>query len=807
MSERKTDLLPIPMPVLALRGLVLFPKMVLNFDVGREKSIRALDAAMDRSRRIFLVAQHSVGENDPTPEDLYPIGVVAEVKQVVKVQGDNVRVLVEGLYRAKAEDYLTTEPFFSATVTELPLRSTKTTSADLFTAMMRTVKELFEEYCFLTTKLPRDFLVNAMVAEDPIYLAEYIAGNIPVKVPQKQSILAESSPIKRLQLLATMLESENAILGLEREIYDRVREQIDKNQREYYLREQMKAISQELGDDESEQNETQEYLEKIAAAGLAGEVKEKLTTEAHRLMKMPYNSHEAGVIRTYLDTCLELPWNKSSVDKIDIVKAQKLLDKEHYGLEKVKERILELLAVRKLAPDIKGQIVCLVGPPGVGKTSIAKSIAKSMGREYVRISLGGVRDESDIRGHRKTYIGAMPGRIINAIKLAGTNNPLMLLDEVDKLGSDYKGDPSSALLEVLDSEQNVAFRDHFIELPFDLSGVLFLATANTLDTIPAPLLDRMEVINLSSYTREEKFHIAKNHLLQKQIKRHGLDSKTVKITDDTLYALIDFYTREAGVRNLERSIGSLSRKAAKRIVAEEAKKVTITGQNIESFLGPKKYRPEEIGKQDEVGLVNGLAWTSVGGEMLQVEVAVLDGTGKIELTGSLGDVMKESAHAAVSYIRSVCDRYNIQRDFYKTKDLHIHFPEGAVPKDGPSAGVAICSALVSALTNTPARADVAMTGEITLRGRVLPIGGLKEKTMAAYRAGIKTVVIPKDNEPDLAEIDKTVRSALRFVTAEQVDTVLQVILPTPDGGKSEGQKPLDIPPSGKIPAAGVPIYQ
>ncbi len=797
----------VQMPVLAMRGLVLFPNMVLNFDVGREKSVQALNDVVSKNRKIFLVAQRNIADDNPTPEQLYDIGVVAEIKQVIRAQGDNLRVLVEGLYRAKIIKFTGTEPYFTAEIAAFPLRGTRSLNSDTVHALVRTVKDLFEEYSTLAPRMPRDFMINVMVSEDPVYLAEYIAGNIPIQVAQKQSILVESSVTRRLKLLATILESENGILSLERDIYDKVKEQIDKNQREYYLREQMKAISQELGEDENEQSEVQEYLKKIAARKLTDEVRQKLESEANRLLKMPYNSHEAGVIRGYLDTCLELPWDCSTVDKIDILKAQKLLDREHYGMEKVKERILELLAVRKLAPDIKGQIICLVGPPGVGKTSIAQSIAKAIGRKYTRLSLGGVRDESDIRGHRKTYIGAMPGRIINALKLAGSNNPLMLLDEVDKLGSDYKGDPSAALLEVLDSEQNFAFRDHYIEVPFDLSNVLFIATANTTSTIPAPLLDRMEIIELTSYTREEKFQIAKRHLLPKQSKRHGLTSKNLRIGDDALYSLIDYYTRESGVRNLERTIGSLCRKAAKEIVSGQATRVTITGKNIEDYLGPKKFRPDEISHQNEVGVVNGLAWTSVGGEMLQVEVAVLDGSGKLELTGSLGDVMKESAHAAVSYLRSCCDRYHIPKDFYKTKDIHIHVPEGAVPKDGPSAGVTICSALVSALTNTPARSEVAMTGEITLRGRVLPIGGLKEKTMAAYRAGIQTVVIPKDNQSDLSEIDPVVRQALHFVTADRVDTVLQTVLVQPEQRPSPiqplGGMELTKHPSGDSPA----IYQ
>lgn len=765
---------PVKMPMLVLRGLVLFPEMVLHFDVGREKSILALNEVMNASRQIFLVAQKDIRDDEPKIEDIYKIGVVAQVKQIIKSQSGTWRVLVEGLYRAKMQEMISETPYFEVMIIPFPLKPLRKKSA-MCDALMRTVKELFEEYCYLTPRMPKELVVNALISEDPVYLAEYIAGNIQMETSDKQTILSQSDPLKRLELLAHLLESENNILSLEQDIQQKVHSQIDKNQREYYLREQMKAISGELGE-EDPQEETGEYFEKIDKLKLEKEITEKLYKEVDRLGKLPYNSNEAGVIRSYLDTVLELPWNKKTTDKIDIKKAQTLLDKEHFGLKKVKERILELLAVRKLAPDIKGQIICLVGPPGVGKTSIANSIAKSIGRKYVRISLGGVRDESDIRGHRKTYIGSMPGRIITAMKQAGSANPLMLLDEVDKLGNDFRGDPSSALLEVLDSEQNHAFRDHYIEVPFDLSDVLFIATANDLGSIPGPLRDRMEIIELSSYTREEKFHIAKEHLLQKQLKRNGLTASKAKLTDDALYALIDNYTREAGVRSLEREIASLLRKAAKRLVAGESKKVVINNDTITDFLGPRKFKPELIQANDEIGMVNGLAWTSVGGEMLQVEVAILDGTGKLELTGSLGDVMKESAHAAVSYIRAHWEKYGIEHDFYKTKDIHIHVPEGAVPKDGPSAGVTITTALVSALAQIPVHREVAMTGEITLRGRVLPIGGLREKTMAAYRAGIKTVVIPQENEPNIDEIDSEVREALQFIPAEKIDTVLETAL-------------------------------
>ncbi|MCD4836234.1 endopeptidase La [Phocea massiliensis] len=775
---------PIVLPLLAMRGLVLFPKMVLHFEVGREKSIKALQDVMEKDRRIFLVTQKDVRVEDPDERALFHVGVVAEVKQIVKSgSGNNLRVLVEGLYRAKLRHLVDTEPYYTAETLEFPLREARPSELNTCDALMRTVKDLFEEYCSLSPKMPKDMVINALISEDPHYVAEYIAANIPLRIEEKQEILIATSPVKRLELLASYLESENDILSLEKDIYDRVKESIDKNQREYYLREQMRVIQEELGESDNPVDEAQQYFEKIDQLALPDEAREKLYKEADRLMKLPSNSHEGGVIRGYLDTCLELPWNKSTKDKIDLQKAEKLLDKEHYGLQRVKERILEVLATRALAPDIKGQIICLVGPPGVGKTSIARSIAKAMGRKYVRISLGGVRDESDIRGHRKTYIGAMPGRIINAIKLAGSNNPLMLLDEVDKMGNDFRGDPSSAMLEVLDSEQNFAFRDHYIEIPFDLSEVFFIATANDLSTIPAPLLDRMDVIELPSYTREEKFQIAKRHLLAKQMKKHGLTAKTFRLADDAIYGLIDFYTRESGVRKLEREIGALCRKADREIVGKGASRVVITGASLYDYLGPKRFRPDEPAERDEIGLVNGLAWTSVGGEMLQVEVAVMEGSGKVELTGSLGDVMKESAKAAISYIRSRAQEYGIDPNFYKNKDIHIHLPEGAVPKDGPSAGVTLTTALVSALTGTPVRRDVAMTGEITLRGRVLAIGGLREKTMAAYRAGIKTVLIPKENLPDLYEVDPVVKEAIRFIPADHVETVLQTALCPREEGK------------------------
>lgn len=774
--EKKAVLKTQSLPAIALRGLVLFPKMVLHFDIGRDKSILALNNAMENGRKVFLTAQKDVQNDSPTYKDLYQVGVVAQIQQIIKVQGSGLRVMAEGLYRAKMMKVTQEQPFFTADVRPMPTTRLPRGSDDIVSALMRTVKTLFQEYCDLSPKMPKELVLGVMVADDPALLSEYVAGNVPFAVEEKQEILEQSNLLRRLEMLAEMFENENEILRLEAGIYEKVKSRVDRSQKEYYLREQMRVLSEELGEDESGEEEIGEYFDKIEAMKLPQEAHEKLIKEVNRLSKMPMNSQEAAVIRGYLDVCLELPWNKVKPIKADIAAAQKVLDHDHYGMKKVKDRILEAVAVRELAPDIKGQILCLVGPPGVGKTSVAKSIAKATGRDYVRLSLGGVRDESDIRGHRKTYIGSMPGRIIDAMRRAGSRNPLMLLDEVDKLGGDYKGDPSSALLEVLDAEQNSAFRDHFIELPFDLSEVLFIATANDADMIPAPLYDRMEVIELSSYTREEKLHIAKEHLVPKQRVRHGLSGRQVKLTDDAIYGIIDGYTREAGVRKLERAIASVFRKVAKRIVAGEIKSITVTKEKLHDLLGTRKYSPDDLAKENEIGVVNGLAWTSVGGEMLQVEVAILDGTGKIELTGKLGDVMKESAQAAVSFLRAHADEYGISKTFYKDKDIHVHVPEGAVPKDGPSAGVTICTALLSALSGIPVRYDVAMTGEITLRGRVLPIGGLREKTMAALRNHIKTVIIPAENVADLDEVDPLVKASIRFVAAKSIGDVLKEAL-------------------------------
>ena len=763
------------LPVMALRNLVVFPEQTVCFEVGRPKSIKAIRNAVDSTDRlIFLVTQKDATVEDPKFEELYDVGVVAEIKQI-SGDGKNFEIVVEGLYRAKITEVLK-ERLSMRAVVEQCLEVLPDTEDLKTVATLRLLKERVEEYVSASPRIAPEVFLAVLEESDIATATDGVAGHFHLEMEDKQTLLSELNIIKRTETLCTILSRETEILKIEMELNDKVQERMDKNQREYYLREQIKAASVELGEDDSPLAESASYKEKISALPIDERSKKKLFDECERLIKTTPGSPEANVARTYLERVVSLPWGVLTEDNLDVISARKTLEKDHYGLEEVKERILELVAVKKLAPDANAQILCLVGPPGVGKTSIAKDVAAAMGRKYTRISLGGVKDESDIRGHRKTYIGAMPGRIMNAVKLAGSKNSLILLDEIDKMGNDFRGDPASAMLEVLDPEQNVAFRDHFIELPFDLSDILFITTANDPSTIPGPLYDRMEIIELGSYTREEKFQIAKKHLVKKEMKRHGLDSKMLKITDDAIYAIIDFYTREAGVRNLERTIGSLCRKAAKKIVGEEAEKVTVNGSNITEFLGVKKFRPETIESSDAVGLVNGLAWTSVGGDMLQVEVAILEGSGKIELTGNLGDVMKESARTAISYVRSCTEKYGIEKDFYKTKDIHIHVPEGAVPKDGPSAGVTLTTAIVSALSGIPVRRDVAMTGEVTLRGRVLAIGGLREKTMAAYRAGVKTVLIPEDNIPDLEEVDPVVKNAITFVPAKEVETVLETAL-------------------------------
>lgn len=783
MTDKQEQLRTMELPLLALRGVALFPGMILNFDVGRRKSVLALNESMKENQMIYLVAQKDMRDDDPSSDRLYSVGTIARVRQILHMPGENLKVLVEGLRRARVTEVLQEDPYISVRVEECPqpeYRSTKTAEA-----MVRRARELMGSYAELGPKLPGEVMMEIMANDDIAKLSDYIGANILLRLEDKQPVLEELHPLRRMGLVLRLLDKEIGVLGLEQEINEKIHTEIDQNQRDYYLREQIKVLSDELGEGDSPQDEATEYHKRIDRLKLPKEASEQLHREADRLFRMPTGSQEATVVRTWLDTCLALPWNKKTRDKIDLTHARKVLDENHYGLDKVKERILEFLAVKKLAPDMKGQIICLAGPPGVGKTSIAQSVARAIGRKYARVSLGGSRDEADIRGHRKTYIGAMPGRIINALTLAGTKNPLILLDEIDKVFEDYRGDPSAALLEVLDSEQNFAFRDHYVELPFDLSDVLFITTANDVSTIPAPLLDRMEVIDIPSYTREEKFHIAKEHLLPKQLKRHGLTRRQLAVADDALYGLIDYYTREAGVRSLEREIASLCRKAAKSIALGDKKRVSIADAGLVELLGPHRCIPEKLPETDEVGVVTGLAWTSVGGETMPVEVCVLDGSGKIELTGSLGDVMKESAKAAITYIRSRADELHIDKEFYKNKDIHIHVPEGAIPKDGPSAGVTMATAVASALMRLPVHREIAMTGEITLRGRVLPIGGLREKTMAAYRAGIKTVIIPQDNTPDLAEVDRVVKDHLQFVPADSMDKVLRTAIDFNAGKKTE----------------------
>ena len=766
------------LPAIALRGLVVFPNNIVHFEVGRAKSIAAIEAAMHANSSVFLVAQKEMDVEEPTMPDLYAYGVIAEIKQVLRVSDDLVKVLVEGKTRARLLE-LNDGDFLQASVRPVPVRGIGADKRTQTEALVRSLKDCFEEYLSYSPQISKDVIYNIVSSDSPLFLSEYMPANLLLKYEDKQTILNESSLLSRLEKLLMLLRQECQVLEIERDLDDKVNASLDKGQREYYLREQMHIISEELGDSEDTRAEADTYRQKIAALKLDDESTEKLLKECERLARMQSNSAESGVIRSYLDTCLGLPWHITTEDDLDQAHARRVLDREHYGLQKVKERILELLAVRKLNTEVKGQIVCLVGPPGVGKTSIAHSIADCMGRKFARMSLGGVHDEAEIRGHRRTYIGAMPGRIISAINSAKSSNPVILLDEIDKLAGDYKGDPSSALLEVLDPEQNRTFKDNYLDIPFDLSEVLFITTANDASTIPGPLYDRMDVIELPSYTRTEKFNIAKRHLLPKQLKNNGLDGK-VTMTSGAIYEIIDGYTREAGVRNLERTITSVLRKCAQKIAAGETEKISVSGTMVKSLLGPEKVKPTFISRTDSVGIANGLAWTSVGGEMLPVEVAVIpNGTGKIEITGSLGDVMKESAQLAVTYARVHAEEYGIAPDRFKNTDLHIHAPEGAVPKDGPSAGVTLTTALVSALSGIPVRHDLAMTGEITLHGNVLPIGGLKEKSMAAFREGISTVLIPKENATDLYEVDAEVKEKIHFIPVERLSQVLKHALIMP----------------------------
>ena len=762
------------LPILALRGLTVFPDQTVHFDVGRAKSILALEAAMKVDQTIFLVPQKDLLVDDPKLADLYPIGTVAKVKQVLKPQSENLRVLVTGICRGKVSELSQSEPYLFGTIEAVPEQQEPDSVRSQ--ALRREANSLYGLYLQMSEHPAQTVYLQMMASTNAGFLADSIAQNSGIEFPDKAKLLCMLNPTRRLETALRLLHREVEMLRLEGEIQEKTKAVLDQNQRDYYLREQMKVIREELGEGDDE-DECDSYAAGIQGLKLNADIEKKLLKDVERLKKQPFGSSEGAVLRNYLDTVLDLPWNTKTKERIDVSAARKILEKDHFGMEKVKSRILETIAVRQMAPEMPPQILCLVGPPGVGKTSISYSVAKALNRKMARVSLGGVHDEADIRGHRKTYVGAMPGRIMTAMAQAGTSNPVILLDEIDKMGSDYRGDPSAALLEVLDGEQNSTYRDHYIEIPFDLSDVLFITTANTLDTVPRPLIDRMEIIELGSYSDEEKLMIAKNHLIPKQLKKHGLKKSQLKITDDAIRETICCYTRESGVRNLERCLAELCRKADMQLLTrEDVKKITVTGGNLESFLGVRKYLPDRLPGSDQVGLVTGLAWTSVGGETLEVEVNVMDGSGKLELTGNLGDVMKESAHAALSYIRANTQKLGVAPDFYKTKDIHVHFPEGAVPKDGPSAGVTVCTAIVSALTGISVRRDVAMTGEISLRGRVMRIGGLKEKTMAALRHGIRTVIIPQDNERDLEEIDQTVRKQLNFVSASSVDTVLSVAL-------------------------------
>lgn len=779
MSEKvtvKVERHELHLPAIALRGLVVFPNNLVHFEVGRAKSIAAVEWAMANNSNVFLVTQKEMGTDEPAAEDLYAYGVVAEVKQVLRVSDELVKVLVEGKTRAKMLGLNGSGSFLLASVRPAPVRGVKADDSIRLEALLRSLKSCFDEYLGMNPRLGKDVVFSIVSSDDPVFLSEYIPANLLFRYEDKQAVMNENTLTGRLQRLIEMLRRECQVMRVEKEIADKVNEAMDRNQREYYLHEQLHVINDELGEGDDTHAEADEYRRRIQELHLAEDSEKKLLKEVDRLAKMQGSNQEAAIIRTYLDTCLDLPWNTFTVDDLDIARAQQILDRDHYGLKKVKDRILEILAVRKLSPDIKAQIICLAGPPGVGKTSIARSIAESLGRKYVRLSLGGVRDEAEIRGHRRTYIGAMPGKIISAMITAKSSNPLMLLDEIDKLAGDFRGDPAAALLEALDPEQNGTFNDHFLDIPYDLSHVLFITTANDLGSIPGPLRDRMDVIELPSYTRVEKYNIARKHLLPKQLKLCGLSGK-VTLSQSALYDIIDGYTREAGVRNLERTITSVLRKCARKIASGEVESVSVTASSLEELLGPRQVKADFLNRTNMVGVANGLAWTSVGGETLPIEVQVMDeGSGKITVTGSLGDVMKESAQLAVTYVRVHAAEYGIDPERLKKCDLHIHAPEGAVPKDGPSAGVTLTTALVSCLSGLPVRGDVAMTGEITLHGNVLPIGGLREKSMAAYREGMKLVLIPKGNEPDLYEVDDEVKKNLEFLPVTNLSQVLEAAL-------------------------------
>ncbi len=775
------------LPLIPLRGVSIFPYMVIHFDVGREKSIQALEYAMMNDSMIVLSTQIDPKIDDPTEEDFYDVGTIANVKQMLKLPGGSIRVLVEGLNRCRIKDCVKTDPFFEVIVDEYIYNPDKVEKTPEIEAAMRLIMSDLEDYLALNPKSSQELLTTVEDIEDPGRFADVIASYIFLKQEDDQAILEAFDISERLEVLHKILQAEIELLKIEDKINQRVRKQISKVQKEYYLREQLKAIQKELGEEEDYSSEIEEYKEKIRKAKMSKEAEEKALKEVERLFKMPSYSAEVGVIRTYIDWLIDLPWAKETKEKIDVKKARLILDEDHFGLDDVKERILEFIAVKKLTGTLKGPILCLVGPPGVGKTSIAKSIAKASNRNFVRMSLGGVRDEAEIRGHRRTYVGSMPGRIISSIKKSGSKNPVFLLDEVDKLANDFRGDPASALLEVLDPEQNSTFTDHYLEVAFDLSKVMFITTANTTSTIPQALLDRMEVIRISGYTEEEKYEIARRHLMPKQLKDHGLTKDNLSISEQALRMVISNYTREAGVRNLERNIANLCRKAAKKIVEEKIKKVSINANNLDKYLGPPRFRFDTVKDEDLVGVVNGLAWTEVGGDTLSIEAIVMKGKGNIQLTGQLGDVMKESAMAGISYIRANAEKFGIDPYFYKDYDIHIHVPEGAIPKDGPSAGVTMATAVISALKNVKVKKDVAMTGEITLRGIVLPVGGIKEKVLAAHRMGIKTIILPEDNKIDLDEIPDKVKKSIEFVFVKKLDEILEIALLSSDGVKDESK--------------------
>ena len=765
------------MPLLALRGLTVFPNMILHFDVGRSKSTKALEQAMVNDQYIFLVAQKDATVDDPTPEDLFQVGTISKVKQLLKLPGDTIRVLVEGINRGQIHSFIQEDPYFLVEIEET--KKEEEIENNKQKALLRVAIETFEKYAKVNGKISNDTLLSIFSLKKPGQLADTIAANIHLELEQQQMILGSLEPEERLHSMIQILKNETDILMIQRNIQTQVKQNIDKSQREYYLREQLKVIQEELGDKEGIKGEIEEYKNKLKKVNPPKEVEKKIQKELDRMLKIPYGSSEGTVVRNYIEWVLDLPWSYETEESHDLKRAETILNNDHFGLEKVKERIIEYLAVRQMDSSLNSPILCLVGPPGVGKTSIAASIAKALNRKYVRISLGGLRDEAEIRGHRRTYVGAMPGRIIQGLKQAETKNPLILLDEIDKMSSDFRGDPSSALLEVLDAEQNHKFRDHFIELPYDLSKVLFLATANTLQTIPRPLLDRLEIIHVSSYTEDEKLRIAMDYLLPKQVEKHGLQRSQLRLNENVMKKIIQNYTKEAGVRNLERTIGDLCRKAVKEFITQEKMYIRITEKNLERYLGIPKYHYDRITSQEEIGVARGLAWTSVGGDTLSIEVNTMKGTGKFELTGNMGNVMKESAKTAISYIRSKAVDFGIKENFYKNMDIHIHIPEGAVPKDGPSAGITMATAIISALTNIPIRNDLGMTGEITLRGRVLPIGGLKEKLLAARRAGIQTVLIPIDNQKDIEEISEHIYHNMNLIFVKSMDEVVEYALITP----------------------------